>query len=65
MFVFSFFLNNYFIFGLFKASDCFEKILKVHPNDHESMKILASIYAESNDQDKRDKAKEFLKKVTT
>jgi short-subunit dehydrogenase involved in D-alanine esterification of teichoic acids len=28
------------------------------------MKILASIYAESTDQDKRDKAKEFLKKVT-
>jgi RNA polymerase-associated protein CTR9 len=28
------------------------------------MKILASIYAESNDHDKRDKAKEFLKKVT-
>ncbi|CAF1180570.1 unnamed protein product [Rotaria sordida] len=46
------------------ASDCFEKILKIHPNDHESMKILASIYAESNDQDKRDKAREYLKKVT-
>jgi hypothetical protein len=28
------------------------------------MKILASIYAESNDQDKRDKSKDFLKKVT-
>ena len=28
------------------------------------MKILASIYAESNDQDKRDKAKDYLKKVT-
>lgn len=28
------------------------------------MKILASIYAESNDPDKRDKAKEYLKKVT-
>ncbi len=28
------------------------------------MKILASIYAESNDQDKHDKAKDFLKKVT-
>ena len=28
------------------------------------MKILASIYAESTDPDKRDKAKEFLKKVT-
>ncbi|CAF0876803.1 unnamed protein product [Adineta ricciae] len=46
------------------ASDCFEKILKIHPNDHESMKILASIYGESSDQDKRDKAREFLKKVT-
>ncbi|CAF4461185.1 unnamed protein product, partial [Rotaria magnacalcarata] len=31
------------------ASDCFEKILKIHPNDHESMKIVASIYAESSD----------------
>ena len=28
------------------------------------MKILASIYAESADHDKRDKAKEYLKKVT-
>jgi RNA polymerase-associated protein CTR9 len=28
------------------------------------MKILASIYAESTDQDKRDKAREYLKKVT-
>ena len=28
------------------------------------MKILASIYAESTDHDKRDKAKEYLKKVT-
>ncbi|CAF3361322.1 unnamed protein product [Rotaria socialis] len=46
------------------ASDCFEKILKIHPNDHESMKIVASIYAESSDQDKRDKAREYLKKVT-
>ncbi|CAF0835802.1 unnamed protein product [Didymodactylos carnosus] len=46
------------------ASDCFEKILKVHPNDHESMKILASIYAESSEIEKRDKAREYLKKVT-
>lgn len=28
------------------------------------MKILASIYAESNDHDKRDKARDYLKKVT-
>ena len=28
------------------------------------MKILASIYAESTDPNKRDKAKEYLKKVT-
>lgn len=28
------------------------------------MKILASIYAESNDQDKREKAREYLRKVT-
>ncbi|CAF0874480.1 unnamed protein product [Didymodactylos carnosus] len=46
------------------ASDCFERILKVHPNDHESMKILASIYCESSEIDKRDKAREYLKKVT-
>lgn len=46
------------------ASECFEKILKIHPDDHESMKILASIYAESADLDKREKAREYFKKVT-
>ncbi|CAF5060724.1 unnamed protein product [Rotaria sp. Silwood1] len=45
------------------TSDCFEKILKIHSNDHELMNILANIYAESNDPDKRDKGKDSLKKV--
>ncbi len=46
------------------AAQCFEKVLKSHPNNYETMKILGSLYAQSANQAKRDNAKQFLKKVT-
>ncbi|XP_056383923.1 RNA polymerase-associated protein CTR9 homolog [Hyla sarda] len=46
------------------AAQCFEKVLKAYPNNYETMKILGSLYAASEDQEKRDIAKSHLKKVT-
>ncbi|KAI5608523.1 RNA polymerase-associated protein CTR9-like [Silurus asotus] len=46
------------------AAQCFEKVLKAYPNNYETMKILGSLYATSDDQEKRDIAKGHLKKVT-
>ncbi|RWS22039.1 RNA polymerase-associated protein CTR9-like protein, partial [Leptotrombidium deliense] len=46
------------------ASICFEKVLKVHPGNYETMKVLGSLYAQANNQTKRDQAKTYLKKVT-
>lgn len=46
------------------AMSCFEKVLKVHPNNYETMKILGSLYAQSGNQNKRDQARNYLKKVT-
>lgn len=46
------------------AAQCFEKVLKVQPNNYETMKILGALYANSNSQSKRDIAKTHLKKVT-
>lgn len=46
------------------AAQCFEKVLKVQPNNYETMKILGSLYANSTSQTKRDIAKTHLKKVT-
>lgn len=46
------------------AAQCFEKVLKAHPGNYETMKILGSLYANSNSQLKRDIAKTHLKKVT-
>ncbi|XP_026071798.1 RNA polymerase-associated protein CTR9 homolog isoform X1 [Carassius auratus] len=46
------------------AAQCFEKVLKAYPNNYETMKILGSLYATSDDQEKRDIAKEHLKKIT-
>lgn len=46
------------------AAQCFEKVLKVQPGNYETMKILGSLYANSNSQTKRDMAKTHLKKVT-
>lgn len=39
------------------AAQCFEKVLKAYPNNYETMKILGSLYAASDDQEKRDIAK--------
>jgi len=38
-------------------------VLKSHPENYESMKILGSLYADSKNQQKRDIAKSYLKKV--
>jgi len=38
-------------------------VLKAHPESYETMKILGSLYAESKNQQKRDIAKSYLKKV--
>lgn len=46
------------------AAQCFEKVLKIQPGNYETMKILGSLYANSNSQSKRDIAKQHLKKVT-
>uniref|UniRef100_A0A4W3H0L9 RNA polymerase-associated protein CTR9 homolog n=1 Tax=Callorhinchus milii TaxID=7868 RepID=A0A4W3H0L9_CALMI len=46
------------------AAQCFEKVLKAYPNNYETMKILGSLYATSEEQEKREVAKGHLKKVT-
>ncbi|XP_029341274.1 RNA polymerase-associated protein CTR9 homolog [Acyrthosiphon pisum] len=46
------------------AAQCFEKVLKAHPENYESLKSLASLYADSKNQQKQDIAKSHLKKVT-
>jgi RNA polymerase-associated protein CTR9 len=46
------------------AAQCFEKVIKVQPNNYETMKILGSLYANSSSQSKRETAKSHLKKVT-
>ncbi|XP_022648931.1 RNA polymerase-associated protein CTR9 homolog [Varroa destructor] len=46
------------------AMACFEKVLKAQPNNYETMKILGSLYAHSGNQNKRDQARTYLKKVT-
>lgn len=45
------------------ASQCFEKVLKAYPNNYETMKILGSLYAASEDQEKRDIAKVHVFKI--
>lgn len=44
------------------AAQCFEKVLKAYPNNYETMKILGSLYATSDDQEKRDIAKVRIQK---
>lgn len=57
-------LNIVLICECLQAAQCFEKVLKVQPNNYETMKILGSLYAASNSQSKRDIARTHLKKVT-
>ena len=45
------------------AAPAFERVLKYHPNNYETMKILGSIYAQSDDLTKREQGKNFFKKV--
>jgi hypothetical protein len=44
---------------IFKATQCFEKVLKAQPGNYETMKILGSLYANSDDAEKL-----FLAKVS-
>uniref|UniRef100_A0A2C9LNZ1 Uncharacterized protein n=1 Tax=Biomphalaria glabrata TaxID=6526 RepID=A0A2C9LNZ1_BIOGL len=46
------------------AAQCFEKVLKAQPGNYETMKILGSLYANHSDQEKRDIARQHMKKVT-
>ncbi|KAJ6219345.1 hypothetical protein RDWZM_005157 [Blomia tropicalis] len=46
------------------AASCFDKVLKFFPNNYETMKILGSIYAQSTNANRREQARDFLKKVT-
>jgi len=46
------------------AAQCFEKVLKHQPTNYETMKILGSLYSTSTEPEKRDTAKNHLKKVT-
>ena len=48
---------------LSQAAECFEKVLKVYPDNYETMKILGSLYAQSEDVAKQEIAKTHLKKV--
>lgn len=47
-----------------QAAAAFEKVLKVNPNNYETLKILGSIYAQSETSEKRHQARDFLQKVT-
>ena len=39
------------------AAQCFEKVLSAQPGNYETMKILGSLYASSNDPKKREAAR--------
>ena len=45
------------------AAQCFEKVLKAQPNNYETMKILGSLYANADSEEKRGVARQHLKKV--
>lgn len=47
-----------------EAIQAFEAVNKASPGDHGTMKILASLYARSDSQTKKEQARNFLKKVT-
>ena len=46
------------------AAQCFEKVLKAQPGNYETMKILGSLYANSENEEKKKIAVNHLKKVT-
>lgn len=47
-----------------QAITAFETVLKTNPDNNETLKILASLYARSNSQTKKEQARNYLKKVT-
>ena len=46
------------------AAQSFEKVLTKQPDNYETMKILGALYAGCDDLSKRDKAKQYLTKVS-
>ena len=46
------------------AAQCFERVLKAQPGNYETMRILGALYANSDNEAKREIAKSHLKKVT-
>lgn len=46
------------------AIQAFETVLKTNPDNHETLKVLASLYAMSTHQSKKEQARNFLRKVT-
>ncbi|KAF8567774.1 hypothetical protein P879_07001 [Paragonimus westermani] len=46
------------------AAVSFERVLKDHPTNYETLKILGSLYSQSNKPDKRAHAKQLFKQVT-
>ena len=45
------------------AAQCFEKVLKAQPGNYETMKILGSLYANSDNEDKRSNSRVLLIEV--
>ncbi len=43
-----------------QAANCFEKVLKAQPGNYETMKILGSLYATSDDPEKAATAKVMI-----
>lgn len=41
----------------YQAAVCFEKVLKAMPGNYETMKILGSLYSNSEDMEKKETAK--------
>lgn len=47
-----------------KASECFERVLRVQPDNYETLRILGSLYGQSDASKKRAKAQTYLTRVT-
>lgn len=44
---------------------CFEKVIKIDPNNMDALDTLCKMYTESKDQEKRDIATKYFKQVLT
>ena len=49
----------------YQAEQCFDKVLKAQPGNYETMKILGSLYSNSDDPEKLNKAKVCFIKLYT